>query len=64
LFIGYTSVRTYEISSFDWWIVAANGGEAAKTGVRDVLAHCGLHTAMVALAVMPAPQITIPDPGC
>ena len=32
LFVGYTSPRANETSSFDWWVLAPNGGEPVKTG--------------------------------
>lgn len=42
LFTGYTSKAAYDGSSLDWWLVAANGGSAARTGAYDALARAGL----------------------
>jgi DNA-binding winged helix-turn-helix (wHTH) protein len=63
LFVGYTSVKAWERSSFDWWILNPNGDEAVKTGAYDVLAHSGLH-GLRAAGVGPATQLEIPEPAC
>ena len=59
LCIGYTSAKANESSSFDWWLVATDGDEAAKTGAYDALVHAGLKAGRFDTA---APSI--PRPGC
>jgi Tol biopolymer transport system component len=56
LCIGYTSAKTYESSSLDWWLVATNGGEAVKTGAYEALVQARLRGRGSALDG--------PRPGC
>jgi len=43
LVTGYTSSKAFERSKIDWWAVPTNGGDAVKTGAREVLARGGVH---------------------
>jgi serine/threonine protein kinase len=58
LLIGYTSAKAYQDSSIDWWLVAANGGEAVKTGAYEALVHAGLE------ALGPSRLPNVPIPAC
>ena len=37
--IGYSSAKSYDDSSLDWWLVSVNGDGAVKTGANERLAH-------------------------
>jgi hypothetical protein len=60
---GYTSVKAYEHSGIDWWVVDVNGGSAVKTGMYEVLVRAGLRGLNYGLdsrAVIP----NVPWPSC
>jgi serine/threonine protein kinase/Tol biopolymer transport system component len=56
LFLGYTSTKTYEYSSLDWWLVPINGDPAVRTGLFDALARAGSQ------GTGPADQLTLAKP--
>jgi Tol biopolymer transport system component/predicted Ser/Thr protein kinase len=65
LMIGYTSAKSYESSSIDWWLVAPDGGEAVKTGAYEALVHAGLQPQDPGSnpgSFTPIPSV--PRPGC
>jgi serine/threonine protein kinase/Tol biopolymer transport system component len=62
LFTGYTSSKTFDNSAIDWWLVAADGSQAVRTGTFEMLLRAGLR---VPFAVSNAgPDGIIPKPGC
>jgi Tol biopolymer transport system component len=67
LFIGYTSTKSYEYSSFDWWLAPTSGGPAIRTGLSDALARTALQgTGPVGQLTLANPFAgpNIPEPSC
>lgn len=66
LVIGYASDKLSEASALDWWTVSANGGVAAKAGIRDALLAAGLEHREG--DYYPQPKLTdtsgLPSPTC
>jgi serine/threonine protein kinase/Tol biopolymer transport system component len=54
LLVGYTSAKSYDTSSLDWWLAAVDGSDQAKTGAQDALI----------LARIPIISSTFPAPYC
>jgi eukaryotic-like serine/threonine-protein kinase len=56
LFVGYTSSKANEYSSYDWWTAATDGADIVRTGFSDVLVRAGLQRTETALRRVPAPS--------
>jgi Tol biopolymer transport system component/DNA-binding winged helix-turn-helix (wHTH) protein len=65
LFSGYSSAKPYDPSAIDWWLADANGGDAVRTGMYDVLVQAGLQGQDSAGNwATTVPTGGLPPPGC
>ena len=65
LLIGYTSAQAYDSTALDWWLVAANGDQAVRTGTYEAFIRAGLRDRNFdGSAISPTPYPTLPAPAC
>jgi Tol biopolymer transport system component len=63
LLIGYTSEKTFDETSLDWWFVPIDGGGATRTGAYEALAVARAQSPEGSWSIAAtAPQF--PDPAC
>lgn len=60
LMVGYTSAKAFDSSSIDWWVVAADGSSAVRTGAYEAFVRAGLQPNGNTRTAVPG----VPEPRC